>query len=104
MRNNRTTTSRKKSVKAEVQAKIEYQEVIGEANPGGFQPIRFTRVKYKASPSPHIDIRQFQKGYDKEDTEVFHPTKKGFQVPEKEFRNVVKEYVLVTCRKPICIR
>ena len=33
----------------EVEAKIEYQEVIGEANPGAYRPIRFTRIKYKAS-------------------------------------------------------
>lgn len=29
----------------EVEAKIEFQKVIGEANSGGYQPVRFTRVK-----------------------------------------------------------
>jgi hypothetical protein len=48
-------------MKSEIESKIEYQEVIGEANPGGYQPIRFTRVKYKASPKTHIDLRQFQR-------------------------------------------
>ena len=28
------------SKKSEVEAKIEYQEVIGEANPGGYQPFK----------------------------------------------------------------
>lgn len=96
MSNTKKTTTRNKSVKTEVQAKIEYQEKIGEANPGGFQPIRFTRVKYKASRESHIDIRQFQRGYDNETGEdVFYPTKKGFQISEKEFRKVVKEYDIV---------
>lgn len=82
-------------VKNEIEAKIEYQEVIGEANPGGFQPVRFTRVKYKASKETHIDIRQFQRGYGEDDEHEFHPTKKGFRFLESEFRRVVKEYTLM---------
>lgn len=79
----------------DVEAKIEYQEVIGEANPGGYQPVRFTRVKYKASPDTHIDIRQFQRGHGNEEKEAFFPTKKGFQFRECEFRRVIKEYTLL---------
>ncbi len=82
-------------MKSEIEAKIEYQEVIGEANPGGYQPIRFARVKYKASPETHIDVRQFQRGYDDEGEEKFFPTKKGFRFLESEFRRVVKKYVLM---------
>lgn len=82
-------------MKSEIEAKIEYQEVIGEANPGGYQPVRFTRIKYKASPTSHIDIRQFQRGYDDQGEEAFFPTKKGFRFPEREFRRVVKEYALM---------
>lgn len=82
-------------MKNEIEAKIEYQEVIGEANPGGYQPVRFTRVKYKASPSAHIDIRQFQRGYDDEGEEAFYPTKKGFRFPEREFNRVIKKYTLM---------
>lgn len=48
--------------KTEIDAKIEYQKTIGEVNSGGHQPIRFTRVKYKASHNTHIDIRQYQRG------------------------------------------
>jgi len=33
----------------EIEAKIEFQETIGEDNPVGYQPVRITRVKYKAS-------------------------------------------------------
>ena len=66
-------------MKNEIEAKIEYQEVIGEAKPGDYQPVRFTRIKYKASPTAHIDIRQFQRGYNDESEEAFFPTKKGFR-------------------------
>jgi len=83
------------SMKSEIEAKIEYEDVIGEANAGGYQPVRFTRIKYKASPTAHIDIRQFQRGYDEEGEEAFFPTKKGFRFPEREFRKVVKEYTLM---------
>jgi uncharacterized protein (TIGR02391 family) len=83
------------TMKSEIEAKIEYQKVIGEANPGGYQPIRFSRVKYKASPDTHIDIRRYQRGYDDEGEDVFFPTKMGFRFLEREFRRVVKEYVLM---------
>jgi uncharacterized protein (TIGR02391 family) len=69
--------------------------VIGEANAGGYRPIRFSRVKYKASPDTHIDIRQHQRGYDHEGEEAFYPTRIGFRFLEREFRRVVREYVLV---------
>jgi uncharacterized protein (TIGR02391 family) len=82
-------------MKSEIEAKIEYQKVIGEANPGGYRPIRFSRVKYKASPDTHIDIRQYQRGYDDEGEEAFYPTKTGFRFLEREFRRVVREYVVM---------
>jgi hypothetical protein len=81
--------------KRAIEAKIEYQHVIAEANAGGYRPVRFSRVKYKASPDTHIDIRQYQRGYDDEGNEVFFPTKVGFRFLEGEFRHVIQQYVLV---------
>lgn len=81
-------------MKSEIEAKIEYKEIIGEANPGSYKPVRFTRVKYKASPTAHIDIRQYQRGSDKEGEDKLFPTKKGFSVPESEFIRVVSKYAL----------
>lgn len=81
--------------KSEIEAKIEYEELIGEAKPGGYQPVRFTRVKYKASPTPHIDIRRFQRAPGDEDEYQFFPTKVGFRFPEREFRRVVGRYALM---------
>lgn len=80
---------------SEIEAKIEYEEIIGEVKPGGFQPVRFSRVKYKASPETHIDIRRYQRGYDKEGDEEWFPTKTGFRFLEREFRRVVQEYTLL---------
>ena len=92
--------------KSEIEAKIEFQEIIGEANAGGYQPVRFTRVKYKASPSAHIDIRRFQRGYDDDDEEQYFPTKVGFRFPEREFRRVVEKYALMpeTYVHPIIVK
>ena len=92
--------------KSEIEAKIEFQETIGEANPGGFQPVRFSRVKYKASPTAHIDIRRYQRGYDKEGEDQFFPTKVGFRFPEREFRRVVEKYALMpeTYVHPIIVK
>ncbi len=81
--------------KSEIEAKIEYQTVIGEADPGGYQPVRFTRVKYKKSDDTHIDIRKFQRGYDEDGEDVFYPTKHGFRFPEREFIRVIKEYAVL---------
>jgi hypothetical protein len=74
---------------------IEYQEVIGEAKPGSYQPIRFSRVKYKDNTSPCIDIRRFQRGYDEDGAEAFYPTKFGFQFLESEFKRVVKQWTIL---------
>lgn len=79
----------------EIEAKIEYQKIIGEVNPGAYQSIRFSRIKYKKSDKTHIDIRQFQRGYDEESEEVYYPTKKGFQFLEREFNRVIKDYTLL---------
>lgn len=78
--------------KVEIEAKIEYQKEIGEANRGGYQPIRFTRVKYKASSNSHIDIRRYQRGFDGQGEEKYFPTKVGFRFPEQEFRRVIAKY------------
>ena len=79
--------------KVEIEAKIEYQKTIGEAG-SDYKPIRFSRIKYKASPETHIDIRQFQRGYDDEGENVYYPTKNGFRFLERDFSRVIKEYTL----------
>lgn len=82
-------------MKDEIEAKIEYRQIIAEVKPGSYKPVRFTRVKYKASPEAHIDIRQFQRGYDGDGEDTYYPTKTGFQFLEKEFRRVLNEYTMM---------
>lgn len=80
---------------------IEFQEIIGEAKPGSYQPVRFTRIKYKNNHETFIDIRKFQRqeiyadDENEEDKVVFHPTKYGFQFPEKEFKKVVNNWTIM---------
>ena len=81
--------------KTEIEAKIEYRKIIDEVGKTGYQPIRFTRVKYKACPTTHIDIRRFQRVYDEEGEEQFFPTKIGFRFLESEFRRLIKNYTLM---------
>lgn len=80
---------------------IETQEIIGEAKSGSYQPIRFTRIKYKNNPDTFIDIRKFQRqeiyadDENEEDKVVYHPTKYGFQFAEKEFKKVVNNWTIM---------
>ena len=79
---------------------IEFQEIIAEANEGGYQPVRFTRIKYKNNPMVFIDIRVFQRGYSHSEDDdgeeyAYYPTKKGFQIPEREFGKVIKRWTII---------
>lgn len=89
---------KRKANKAEIEAKIEYQKIIAEIDKGGYQPIRFTRIKYKAASETHIDIRKYQRAPGDSDSndfeDVFYPTKLGFRFTERQFVKVIKEYTL----------
>lgn len=81
--------------KPKVQPKIEFQEEIAEVNSGSYQPVRFSKVKYKNNPDLFIDIRTYQRGYDDDGEDVYFPTKKGFQFSEREFKKIVGKYTLL---------
>jgi uncharacterized protein (TIGR02391 family) len=81
-------------MKSEIEAKIEFQNTIGEANKGGFQPVRFSRIKYKSCGNAHIDIRQYQRASRDDGGVDFFPTKKGIRIKESEFEKVIGGYVL----------
>lgn len=61
---------------------IEFQKVIGESGAGDYRMIRQSRVKYRKNPYTFVDIRTFQRGYDENDEDVYHPTQKGVQLLE----------------------
>jgi uncharacterized protein (TIGR02391 family) len=84
-----------KETKPKVGLKIEFQENFAEVNSGSYQPIRFSKVKYKNNPDLFIDIRAYQRGYDDDGEDKYFPTKKGFQFSEREFKKMVGEYTLL---------
>lgn len=75
--------------------KIEFQEVIGESTPGDYHMVRLSRVKYEKNPYTFIDIRIFQRGYDQDGEDVYHPTKKGVQILESRFQRLIGKWTLI---------
>lgn len=67
--------------------KIEYSEVLSETYRRNYEKIILTKLKYKDNPYNFIDIRIFQKGEDENENEIFHPTKKVFNLRKMIFRN-----------------
>jgi uncharacterized protein (TIGR02391 family) len=75
--------------------KIEQQRLLAESGPGGYHNVRLTWIKYKNNPSPCIDIRIFQRGYDADGEEEYNPTKKGVQMLESDFQRIISEWRLI---------
>lgn len=75
--------------------KIEYQNVIAQSNVGGYHNVRLTLVKYRNNPHPCIDVRVFQRGYDQDGNEEYHPTKKGVQILEWDFQRLISKWKLI---------
>jgi len=80
---------------------IEYKEILGEVGKTEYQPIRFTRIKYKDNPLVFIDIRRFNrevKEIEDSDDEfeiIYHPTKYGFHFPEHQFKKVINNWTIL---------
>ena len=72
---------------------IEKQEVIGEVRITSPEMVRISRVKYEGNDYHFVDIRRFWRGYDEEGNEVFHPSPKGLQLKEQDFRRLVEPYL-----------
>lgn len=75
--------------------KIESQEVLAETGRRGYEKLRLSRVKYSETPYTFIDLRLFQRGWDDNGDEVYHPTKKGVQTKEDEFQRLIGKWTLV---------
>lgn len=80
---------------------IEIREILGEVGKTEYQPIRFTRIKYKNNPIVFIDIRRFNRevkeieGSEDDYETIYHPTKYGFQFPESQFKNVINNWTIL---------
>ena len=75
---------------------IEHQEIIAESGRASYEMVRLSRVKYESNPYTFLDIRLFQRGYDRDTgDEVYHPTKKGVQLKEDQFPRLIGKWTLV---------
>lgn len=78
----------------EIKAKIEFERDVAKIG-SDYQPIHFKEIKYKDNPALFLDIRRYQRGYDADGENVYHPTKVGVRVNKAEFvRRVVNKFTL----------
>jgi len=87
----------------EVDAITEFRELIGEIYIKPHEMVRIFLIKYKNCSYNHIDLRfwnlnpnEFEDDiYDDEVEKEFtkFATKKGFQVPEKQFKKLIQYYL-----------
>jgi len=75
-----------------VREAIVEQKTLKEIGLSGMYLARLTRVRYERNPEAFIDFRIYQRGYDKDDSEkeVYHPTKRGIQMTERNFFKLVE--------------
>jgi len=78
--------ARNKETKRHIVSEKSLREVVYK----GMYRIRLSRVTYDDNPEPFIDLRVFQRGYDDDGEEEFHPTRRGFQISEKEWMKLVE--------------
>ena len=76
--------------KDSIKENIIYQEMLGEVAVKSYQRVQISRVKYKENSHMMLDIRMYNRGWDDEENEKYHPTKKGIQLREDLFLNLVK--------------
>ncbi len=75
--------------------KIERQEILAETGRRSYEMLRLSRIKYAENPYTFIDLRLFQRGWDRGGEEVYHPTKKGVQVKEDQFQRLVGKWTVM---------
>jgi len=66
------------------------QKVLKEVHVQSMYLVRLTRVRYENNPHTFIDFRVFQRGYDDEGEDVYHPTQRGIQMMESDFTKLVE--------------
>lgn len=74
---------------------IENQELLAETGRRSYEMLRLSRVKYVDNPRTFIDLRLFNRGFDDDGEEIYHPTKRGVQVQEERFQRLVGKWTLV---------
>lgn len=63
--------------------------------------VRLSRVKYEGNDLTFVDLRVFQRGYDDQGEEIYHPTKRGVHIEERDFLKLVEAYVAASAAGPL---
>jgi hypothetical protein len=71
-------------------AAIVEEKVLREVGVQSMYRVRLTKVRYADNPDTFIDFRVFQRGYDAEGEEVYHPTRRGVQMTHADFTKLVE--------------
>lgn len=91
--------SRRRARVRKARSTIEIQEVIKEVQTKVFERVRLSRVRYRDNPYTFIDIRFFNRAYDDNGEEVYHPTTRGVQIKEELFLSLVNQTVLLGLKR-----
>lgn len=87
--------TRKTSKTQDIESNIELKNLLDEIpTRKNYEIIRISRVKYKNNPNSYIDLRLFRKEQD-EDENILHPTPKGIQFKEKDFKKLINKWILI---------
>jgi len=80
----------KKKSRRQRQADIQNETCLAQVKNKTHEWIRLSRVTYWKNRSDFLDLRSFFRGYDEDgDREVLHPTKRGIQVKEDVFLDLL---------------
>lgn len=71
---------------------IESQVTLAEVYTKSIELVRMSRVKYETSDYSFIDLRVFQRGWGDDGEEVYHPTRKGVQIKERDFEKLIQKF------------
>jgi hypothetical protein len=81
--------------------KIERQEIIKQVQTKSYEIVRLSRVKYIGNDYNFIDVRFFQRAMDDDLDDVYHPTRKGVQLREDLFLNLIDAHFIASLERQI---
>ena len=82
---------KKEMSSAFLKSKIEKQELVAEVKTKTYEFVRCYKIKYIGNKYNFIDLRYFQSNNDERET--LFPTRKGIQIKEELFRDIVSKYL-----------
>lgn len=72
---------------------IESQTTLAEIQTKSMELVRLSRVKYEVSEFTFVDLRVFQRGWRDGGEEIYHPTRKGIQIKERDFEKLIERFM-----------